>query len=144
MKKFKILLVEDNVEYLNVAKNIFKNIKNIVVHYVMDRKTAIEKLKQNEYGGVITDWSIPSAKGESILKPKRREDRREDKDYRSKFYYDISQGYIVALFSLLEKGLPVIMHSYHHDYSTFRSFDKEWCFNDGKKMSYKVFLINIL
>ncbi len=55
MKKFKILLVEDNVEYLNVAKNIFKNIKNIVVHYAMDRKTAIEKLKQNEYGGVITD-----------------------------------------------------------------------------------------
>ncbi|MEA3429920.1 MAG: response regulator [Nanoarchaeota archaeon] len=58
----KILLVEDNPEFKKAAEEFFKT-RNIEVDYVSDYKQAMQLLKINTYGGIITDCFFPAETG---------------------------------------------------------------------------------
>ncbi len=105
--KLNILVVEDTLENLAVAKEYFNSQADLSVDYATYRDEAIEMLNKNKYDGVITDRSIPGFKGDV-------------KDW--KFYLE-NNGWFVALNAEL-KNIPSVIHS-EHGYSSYFIFEEK-------------------
>ena len=121
-KKLEILVVEDNLEYIKVAKNYFNGVQDINVDYAMDRTNALLKLESKKYDGVITDRSMPADEGKPLKfneKLTSSETQENNEIFRLKDY-DGLQGDIVAHVAVLIKKIPTLIHSYHGDSTSFQ------------------------
>ena len=130
MKKMEILLVEDNLEYLEVAKKFFDSVEDVNVDYAMDRTTALQKLESKKYDGVITDRSMPAFWGAFLQK-----DVVSKEDEMWATFYDQLQGDIVAYSAFFLKDIPVVIHSFHSGASTFSCFYQKININNVEELA---------
>lgn len=138
MKKLKILVVEDNLDYLKIAKSVFGDIKDLEVDYVTNRNDALLKLETEKYDGVITDRNMPSVEGGFLQLDSLPEGVRNVDPYITKVSdevkkliksarsYDELQGDIVAYTSALVKETATLVHSWHGDSSSFSFRYRNW------------------
>ncbi len=94
-EKLEILVVEDTLENMKIAKQYFDSVENIGADYATHRDEAISMLDQKKYDGVITDRSIPGKKNLN-LHP----------------WYLENNGWYVAISSEI-KNIPSVIHSEH-------------------------------
>lgn len=64
-EKYKILLLDDEVEILNSLKRLFR--KDYVVDTFVNGELALEALEENEYAIVISDMKMPNMDGATFL-----------------------------------------------------------------------------
>lgn len=91
-----ILVVEDTIENLAIAKKFYNSQDDFNFDYAMDRNTALSMFESKKYDGVITDQSMPAFPG----------DMMKNNDYLK------NNGWSVALQCEL-KEIPWIIHSEH-------------------------------
>jgi hypothetical protein len=59
-KKLEILVVEDNLDFLEIAKRVATSRTNLIPNFFQSYEPAIDYLKNNSADGVITDLFFPS------------------------------------------------------------------------------------
>lgn len=138
MKKLKILVVEDNLDYLEIAKDVFDVIQDLDVDYATNRNDALVKIESENYDGVITDRNMPSTKEAFLQIERLPEEFRNVDPYITKVSgeikksiklargYDKLQGDIVAYTSSLVKETATLVHSWHGDSSSFSFIYRNW------------------
>jgi len=70
-KNMRILVVDDYSTMLRIITNLLKQIGFVNVDQATDGSMAYEKLQQNSYGLVISDWNMEPMTGIDLLKKVR-------------------------------------------------------------------------
>jgi CheY-like chemotaxis protein len=96
----KILIVEDNEEYIENYKELIKNFNeknpdsNIEVRWAADVKSGIESIRENKFDGAIIDLKIPSESGsDPHIQNTNGEKIIEDISMERKFPVAVVSGY---------------------------------------------------
>ncbi len=74
-----VLIVDDYATMLRIIKNLLKQLGFNNIDEASDGSEAYEKLKQKQYGLVISDWNMEPMTGLEFLK----QVRASDKDYKT-------------------------------------------------------------
>jgi PAS domain S-box-containing protein len=72
-KKMRVLHVDDDAEFLAVAKQCLEEQGQFQVDTAMSAEKALEKLKNAEYDAVVVDYQMPGKNGLELLKRLRQE-----------------------------------------------------------------------
>lgn len=67
-----ILVVDDSATMRTIVVTHLKNLGFTDVDLAEDGDSALEKIKQKQYGLVISDWEMPRMSGEQFLKAVRQ------------------------------------------------------------------------
>ena len=59
-KPLETLVVEDNSEFINVARSVYDNDPSLITHYSSTYEEAFNQIKQKKFDGIITDLFFPS------------------------------------------------------------------------------------
>ena len=74
-KKIRVLHVDDDAEFLAVAKQCLEEQGQFQVDTALSAEEAIEKLRDSEYDAVVADYMMPGKNGLELLKELRQEGR---------------------------------------------------------------------
>ncbi len=77
-QNMKILVVDDFSTMRRIVRNILKQLGFTNIEDAEDGDVALEKLKDNEFDFVITDWNMPNMTGLDLLKNIRSDDKLKD------------------------------------------------------------------
>ncbi len=73
-KGMKILIVDDYKTMLRILRNLLRQLNFNNVEEATDGTMALEKLRQDSYGLVISDWNMEPMTGIQLLREVRAED----------------------------------------------------------------------
>lgn len=74
-KSMPILIVDDYKTMLRIIRNLLKQIGFENVEEATDGSMAIEKLKERQYGLIISDWNMEPMTGFDLLKHVRADEK---------------------------------------------------------------------
>ena len=74
-KNMPILIVDDYKTMLRIVRNLLKQIGFENVDEATDGSTALLKLREKDYGLIISDWNMEPMTGLQLLKEVRHDDR---------------------------------------------------------------------
>lgn len=74
-KSMQVLIVDDYKTMLRIIRNLLKQIGFNNVDDAADGAEALEKLRDKDYGLVISDWNMEPMTGFELLKEVRADDR---------------------------------------------------------------------
>ena len=77
-KNFPILIVDDYKTMLRIIHNLLKQIGFDNIDEATDGAMAIEKLKEKNYGLLISDWNMEPMTGFELLKHVRANEKTKD------------------------------------------------------------------
>ncbi len=77
-QSMKILIVDDFSTMRRIVRNILKQLGFTNIEEAEDGDVALEKLKENDYEFVITDWNMPNMTGLDLLKSIRADESLKD------------------------------------------------------------------
>ena len=77
-KDMKILVVDDFSTMRRIIKNLLKELGYTNIDEADDGTTALEKLRQEKFDFVITDWNMPNMPGIELLKSIRSDPSLKD------------------------------------------------------------------
>ena len=72
-KNIKILVVDDFPTMRRIIRNLLKELEFVNVDEAEDGAIGLEKLKNGNYGFVLSDWNMPNMDGLTMLKAIRAE-----------------------------------------------------------------------
>ncbi len=72
-KRIRILHVDDDADFLTVAKQCLEEQSQFQVDTALSSEEALEKLKNTEYAAIIADFEMPGKNGLELLKQLRKE-----------------------------------------------------------------------
>jgi len=72
-KKIRVLHVDDDSEFLAVAKQCLEEQGQLQVDTALSAEEALEKLRNSEYDAIIADYQMPGKNGLELLKELRQE-----------------------------------------------------------------------
>lgn len=76
--KMPILLVDDYKTMLRIERNLLKQLGFENIEEACDGTEALEKLRHNNYGLIISDWNMEPMTGLSLLKEVRSDSALKD------------------------------------------------------------------
>jgi two-component system, chemotaxis family, chemotaxis protein CheY len=68
-----ILVVEDSQTMRSIILGYLNNLAYTEIDFVEDGQAGLEKVKQKQYGLLISDWEMPQMSGEQFLKAVRQQ-----------------------------------------------------------------------
>lgn len=71
----KILVVDDMVTMRRIVKNILKQLGFADVHEAENGQAALQKLRADTYGFVVSDWNMPVMTGIDMLRAIRADEK---------------------------------------------------------------------
>ena len=71
----KILLVDDMVTMRRIVKNILKQLGFVNVEEAENGQEALQKLRADTYGFVVSDWNMPVMTGIDMLRAVRADEK---------------------------------------------------------------------
>ena len=71
----KIMIVDDYKTMLRILRNLLKQLNFLNVEEATDGSMALEMLRKNTFGMVISDWSMEPMTGIQLLREVRSDDR---------------------------------------------------------------------
>ena len=74
-QNMKIMIVDDYKTMLRILRNLLKQLNFLKVEEATDGAMALEMLRKNTFGMVISDWSMEPMTGIQLLREVRRDDR---------------------------------------------------------------------
>jgi len=77
-KKMKILVVDDFSTMRRIVKNVLKQLGFEKLEDAEDGEQAYNKLKNDSFGFVITDWNMPNLDGLGLLKKVRSDEKLKE------------------------------------------------------------------
>lgn len=80
-KDMKILIVDDFPTMRRIIKNLLKEIGYTNVDEAEDGKSALSKLKSEEFDFIISDWNMPNMTGIELLRSVRSDPSLKDKPF---------------------------------------------------------------
>jgi PAS domain S-box-containing protein len=72
-RKIRVLHVDDDAEFLAVAKQVLEEQDQFQVDTALSARDALEKLKASEFDAVVADYQMPGKNGLELLKELRQE-----------------------------------------------------------------------
>ena len=73
-KKMKVLIVDDYKTMLRILRNLLRQLDFANVEEATDGSMALQKLRQDSYGLVISDWNMEPMTGIQLLREVRTDD----------------------------------------------------------------------
>ena len=73
-KKMKVLIVDDYKTMLRILRNLLRQLDFANVQEATDGSMALQKLRQDSYGLVISDWNMEPMTGIQLLREVRTDD----------------------------------------------------------------------
>ena len=77
-KDMPILVVDDYKTMLRIINNLLNQLKFTNVHVTTDGITALAKLRNHEFGLVISDWNMEPMTGLQLLREVRADDKLKE------------------------------------------------------------------
>lgn len=74
----KVLIVDDYTTMLRVLHNLLRQMNFTDIEEAEDGSAALQKLRQDTYGLVISDWNMEPMSGMDLLKEIRADDTMKD------------------------------------------------------------------
>ena len=74
-QNMKIMIVDDYKTMLRILRNLLKQLNFLNVEEATDGSVALEMLRKNTFGMVISDWSMEPMTGIQLLREVRSDDR---------------------------------------------------------------------
>ena len=74
-QNMKIMIVDDYKTMLRILRNLLKQLNFLNVEEATDGSMALEMLRKNTFGMVISDWSMEPMTGIQLLREVRSDDR---------------------------------------------------------------------
>ncbi|MBF0117910.1 MAG: chemotaxis response regulator CheY [Desulfobacterales bacterium] len=74
----KVLIVDDFATMRRIVKNILKQLGYKNITEADDGTAALEELKKDKYGLIVSDWNMPKMTGLELLKKVRSTDEFKD------------------------------------------------------------------
>jgi len=74
-QNMKIMIVDDYKTMLRILRNLLKQLNFLKVEEATDGAMALEMLRKNTFGMVISDWSMEPMTGIQLLREVRSDDR---------------------------------------------------------------------
>jgi len=74
----KVLIVDDYQTMLRVLKNLLRQLQFTSIDAVSNGADALQKLRQDQYGLVISDWDMEPMNGIELLRQVRADDALKD------------------------------------------------------------------
>lgn len=74
----KVLIVDDYKTMLRVLHNLLRQMNFTNIEEAEDGAAALEKLRQDDFGLVISDWNMEPMSGMDLLKEVRADDKMKD------------------------------------------------------------------
>ena len=71
----KVLVVDDYKTMIRIIRNLLKQLGFANVDEASDGSSALDMMRQNEYGLVISDWNMEPMTGYELLREVRADDR---------------------------------------------------------------------
>ncbi|HSZ65562.1 MAG TPA: response regulator [Xanthobacteraceae bacterium] len=68
-----VLVVDDSLTVRNIVVKSLRNLGFSDVDAAEDGKLALERMREKQYGLLISDWEMPNMSGEDFLKTVRRD-----------------------------------------------------------------------
>ena len=68
-----VLVVDDSLTVRNIVIKSLRNLGFSDVDAAEDGKLALERMREKQYGLLISDWEMPNMSGEDFLKTVRRD-----------------------------------------------------------------------
>ena len=68
-----VLVVDDSLTVRNIVVKSLRNLGFSDVDAAEDGKLALERMREKQYGLLISDWEMPNMSGEEFLKAVRRD-----------------------------------------------------------------------
>jgi two-component system, chemotaxis family, chemotaxis protein CheY len=68
-----VLVVDDSLTVRNIVVKSLRNLGVSDVDAAEDGKLALERMREKQYGLLISDWEMPNMSGEDFLKTVRRD-----------------------------------------------------------------------
>ena len=97
----KIMIVDDYKTMLRILRNLLKQLNFLNVEEATDGSMALEMLRKNTFGMVISDWSMEPMTGIQLL----REVRSDDRLKHLPFFMIIEGGKSENVFAAKEAGV---------------------------------------
>ena len=72
-KEFKFLIVDDFSTMRRIVRNLLKELGYVHAEEAEDGVVALNKLKQEQFDFVVTDWNMPNMTGIDLLKAIRQD-----------------------------------------------------------------------
>ncbi len=77
-KNMRILVVDDYKTMLRIIRNLLKQLSFNNIDDAMDGSSALQKLREKEFGLVISDWNMEPMTGLELLKEVRADEKLKD------------------------------------------------------------------
>ena len=74
-KNMRILIVDDYKTMLRIIRNLLKQLDFNNIDDAMDGSSALQKLREKEFGLVISDWNMEPMTGIELLKEVRADEK---------------------------------------------------------------------
>ena len=100
-QNMKIMIVDDYKTMLSILRNLLKQLNFLNVEEATDGSMALEALRKNTFGMVISDWSMEPMTGIQLL----REVRSDDRLKRLPFIMITEGGEAESVFAAKEAGV---------------------------------------
>ena len=100
-QNMKIMIVDDYKTMLRILRNLLKQLNFLNVEEATDGSMALEMLRKNTFGMVISDWSMEPMTGIQLL----REVRSDDRLKRLPFIMITERGKSENVFAAKEAGV---------------------------------------
>lgn len=78
ISQLKVLIVDDYKTMLKIIGNLLKQLGFVHIEEALDGGAALEKLKQEKFDLVISDWNMEPMNGLDLLKHVRNDDQLKD------------------------------------------------------------------
>ena len=74
-KNMTILIVDDYKTMLRILRNLLRQLNFVNIEEATDGSMALQKLRQQEFGFVISDWNMEPMTGIQLLREVRADDK---------------------------------------------------------------------
>ncbi len=74
-RNMRILVVDDYKTMLRIIRNLLKQINFSNIEDAMDGSSALQKLREKEFGLIISDWNMEPMTGIELLKEVRADEK---------------------------------------------------------------------
>ena len=74
-RSMKVLVLDDYKTMIRIIRNLLKQLGFANVDEASDGSSALDMMRQNEYGLVISDWNMEPMTGYALLREVRADDR---------------------------------------------------------------------
>ena len=77
-KTMSVLVVDDYKTMIRIVRNLLEQLGFRNIDEAIDGPTALEKIRQNDYGLILSDWNMTPMTGYDLLKAVRAEPRTKN------------------------------------------------------------------